>query len=289
MLLQEVEKFIQLPKIQPNVVSAEIAEFIIRHILLAGKKGAVIGLSGGIDSTTTAYLCKFAFDDYNKNHDQKLTLRGFLLPSHVNKEHDLIDAKLVADNLQIHFDIIQINGIADSFVKNLHQFIRNHYDHGNLYSEIRAIILSRAAAYYDSLILGTGNRDEDYGLGYFTKRGDGQVDVSPIGDLSKRQVMEVAEFLGVPKRLINRIPTAGLWDGQTDEKELGFSYLEAEIILEAKDRGWSKLDIEEKFNFGCVRKESEFSVLIVDKVLDMHIKNKYKLEMPPIAKVTKFF
>lgn len=289
MLLEEIEKFMPLPKIQPNVVITEIADFIIRHVLLAGKTGAVIGLSGGIDSTTTAYLCKFAFDGYNQKHNQKLTLKGFLLPSEVNKEHDLMDAKLVADNLQIPFDVIQINDIAESFVNSLHQCIRNSYDRGNLYSEIRAIILSRVAAAHNSLILGTGNRDEDYGLGYFTKRGDGQVDISPIGDLSKRHVMEVADFLGVPERLINRIPTAGLWDGQTDEKELGFSYFEAEIIIEAKDSGLSNIEIEKKFNFGCVRKESEPSVLIVDKVLDMHIKNKYKLEMPPIAKVTKFF
>ena len=286
--MNKIQGIIKLSKIDPERAVNEIGDFIINQILSAGKTSAVVGLSGGIDSTTVAYICQDAFRKHNKHSSNKFRLLGLLLPSDVNNENDLRDAKLVADSLSIEYRIISIGSLINFFTATLKDFIRDEYDKGNLSSEVRAILLSRVAAFCDGLILGTGNRDEDYCLGYFTKRGDGQVDISPIGDLSKRQVREVASFLCVPKHLVERVPTAGLWLDQTDEKELGFTYLEAEIIIEAKDQGYSRDKINKIVNFGYVRNDNDKDILIVDKVLDMHTSSKHKLHMPPVARVTKF-
>ncbi len=287
--LEQIEKKIKLSKIDLEIVKKEIENFILNNILTAGKEGGVLGISGGIDSTTVAYLTKLAFDKHNKLANKKLKLTGLIMPSKVNESNDLEDAIFVAKELGIDYKIISVQNIAECFIESMKEDIKSEYHKGNLFSEIRAIILSRQAASNNSLILGTGNRDEDYGLGYFTKRGDGQVDISPIGELSKRQVREMAKYLGIPEKLVHRIPTAGLWQGQTDEQELGFSYLEAEIVIAGKDQGYSRDDIKEITNFGKVRKNQEENVDIVDKILDMHINNKFKMEMPPLAKITKYF
>jgi NAD+ synthase len=108
---------------------------------------------------------------------------------------------------------------------------------GNLYSEIRATVLSRFGAAKNLRIMGTGNRDEDYILGYFTKRGDGAVDNNILGNVPKRLVRQLAAYLGAPEDLVNRVPTAGLWPGQTDEGEMGISYAELDDILERLQKG----------------------------------------------------
>lgn len=287
--LEKIEKKIKLPKIDVKVVKREIEDFILDNILVAGKKGGVLGISGGIDSTTVAYLAKSAFDRYNNQKDNKLKLLGLIMPSQISNPKDSEDAISVAKKLGMDYKIISVQSIAECFIENMKGDIKNKYDKGNLFSEIRTIILSRQAANNNSLILGTGNRDEDYGLGYFTKRGDGQVDLSPIGELSKRHVREIAKYLGVSDKLIQRVPTAGLWQGQTDEQELGFSYLETEIVIAGKDQGYSREGIKKITNFGKIRKEVDNETDIVDKILDMHISNQFKMNMPPVAKITKHF
>lgn len=286
--LDKIKKSIKLYDIDTNIAVLEIQDFIVKQIVGAGKQGGVLGLSGGIDSTTVAFLTKKAFDKYNGlNPNGELKLYGLIMPSNANHPDDLRDAIDVVKSLGIEYDEISLEPIIGLFSNILGEKIGDEYNKGNLSSEIRAVILSRYAAAKNCLILGTGNRDEDYALGYFTKRGDGQVDISPIGELSKRHVRQVAAYLGVSDKLVNREPTAGLWKGQTDENELGFSYLEAEVIIAGKDQGYSRDDLKKITDFGKVRKDNEKNIDIVDKILDMHVKNKFKMEMPPVAKVTK--
>jgi len=276
--LDNILKKIRLTEINPQIAANEIEKFIVDTVISAKKQGAVLGLSGGIDSTIVAYLTRDAFQKYNENHpENKLKLYGLILPAKANKSEDSEDGVRVAESLGIEYEIIQIQPIIETFRETLRGKVESDFDKGNLSSETRAILLSREAAYRNSLVLGTGNKDEDYCLGYFTKRGDGAIDLSPIGELSKRQVRQLADYKGVTKDLVQRISTAGLWEGQTDEGELGFSYLHAEIVVSGKDQGYSRDEIKEITQFGD----------IVDKVLNMHKNNQFKMHMPPVAKLSE--
>jgi len=292
--IKKIEKIlgkISLPKIDPGLASKDIQEFIVETVLAAGKSGGVIGLSGGIDSTTVAYLTKNAFDRYNDENPGKdsLNLYGLVMPAKANREADTQDGIKVAELLGIEYDIVEIQPLADAFINARPKKIEGEFHKGNLSSEMRAIVLSREAAARNILVLGTGNKDEDYCLGYFTKRGDGSVDLSPIGSLHKRQVRQVAKHLGVPEYLIHRVSTAGLYEGQTDEGDLGFSYLEAEIVVTGKDQGLTREELKEITGFGHVRRKGGEKNNIVDKVLDMHERNKFKMRMPPVAKIDVYW
>ncbi len=289
--LEKVLGKIKLPKIDPRVASEEIQRFIVDNVVGAGKSGGVIGLSGGIDSTTVAYLAKHAFDKYNEEHPdkEKLNLYGLIMPAKANREVDTRDGVRVAELLGIEYEIVEIQPLAETFIRARPGKIEGNLHKGNLSSEMRAIVLSREAASRNVLVLGTGNKDEDYCLGYFTKRGDGSVDLSPIGSLHKRQVRQVAKYEGIPEYLIHRVSTAGLWEGQTDQGELGFSYLEAEIVVTGKDQGYTRGELKEITQFGEVRREDEKEISIVDKVLDMHEANQFKMKMPPIAGVSAYW
>lgn len=253
----------------------ELADEVIRFTKGTGAAGGVVGLSGGIDSTAVAYLCKYAFDRHNTEFDDSLQLYGVVMPSKVNNPLDARDGLRVAVKLEIESMVIPIEPIAEAFVYQMPE-INTEFDRGNLYSETRAVILSRIAAVKNCRVMGTGNRDEDYILGYFTKRGDGAVDNNVLGNLPKRLVREMAEYLGAPADLVKRTPAAGLWAGQTDEDELGYTYNQAELIQNGFDQGLSIDDIFEETGF---RKEA---ILDVEK---RHRTTEHKRNAPPVGKV----
>ena len=198
----------------------------------AGVNSAVVGLSGGIDSALTAYLTVEAL-----GHENVL---GIHLPElNVTPAEDVLDATEVADRLNIEFKTIDISEILSSFMYSIPESNdATPLTNGNLKARIRMSVLYYYANLSGRMVMGTGNKTEIM-LGYYTKYGDGGVDIEPIGDLYKTEVMELSRMVGVPEGIITKPPTAGLWVGQTDEEELGISYVVVdkmlEMLLDAKD------------------------------------------------------
>lgn len=238
-------------------VVEEICKFIKEYVDKSNANGVIIGLSGGIDSSTVAFLCKRALGEKK--------VLGLIMPEKgVTREEDVEDALSIAEMLGIEFKIIEINEILDALKRKLGE--GNKIAEANLKPRIRMTINYYFANNMNRLVAGTGNKSELM-IGYFTKYGDGGVDFLPIGDLYKTEVFKLAEYIGVPKRIIKKKPTAGLWVNQTDEDEIGMSYEELDEILKAIENGRRRGD--DKF-----------------KRIEMLVKNsKHKREMPPIARV----
>jgi len=278
---QQLEDRIKLAgfKYGPEYAATELAEQILQWTAGSGATGGVVGLSGGIDSTTVAFLCKYAFDSYNRENPDKtqLTLLGLIMPSNANNPKDAEDGLRVTELLGIVRKIIPLQPIADAFLEQIPEALKNSYDVGNLYAEIRATVLSRYGGALNYRVMGTGNRDEDYVLGYFTKRGDGAVDNNILGNTPKRLVRALASFLGAPKDLVQRVPTAGLWIGQTDEGELGYNYDQAEIIQNGYDEGKTTEQIT---------KITGYDIRIVKNVAFRHKTTEHKRQPPLVGKVT---
>jgi NAD+ synthase len=239
-------KKIKLATLDCNQVCGEIGDFVIETVLETASCGCVIGLSGGLDSSTAAALIKTGFDRHNakreKNH-QELELIGYILPSHVNPTQDEADAEAVAGYLDIRYEIHSIENLVESFQLTNPEAFNNKFHKGNMISRIRANVLSTKAATENKILAGTGNRDEDFGIGYYTLFGDGAVHLSPIAGLPKRLVREMAAFLGLDKKIIHREPTAGLEPGQSDFKDLGYDYDVVELVTEGLEQGFSKEEL----------------------------------------------
>ena len=187
----------------------------------ARDKAVVIGLSGGIDSAVVATLCVKALGN-DKVH-------GLLMPEKgVSLIEDVKDAEELVMNLEVDYKIWPINNALFELLKLVGT--RNKSTIGNVKARIRMILLYAYANENMLLVAGTGNKSELM-TGYFTKYGDGGVDFLPIGDLCKSEVRELAELLGVSRKIIDKKPSAGLWRGQTDEDEMGISYTELDKTL----------------------------------------------------------
>jgi len=213
-------------------VIKKLVSFIREKAEEAKSNGVVMGISGGVDSATTAYLAVKALG--------RERVLGLIMPYYRNR--DVEDARLVCSSLGIECREISIKPIVESFVAGL-GFQPDKRSLGNIMSRARMVLLYAHANAKNYLVLGTSNRSE-FLTGYFTKWGDGASDYAPLINLYKTEVWEIAKLVGVPKRIIEKKPTAGLWEGQTDEDELGISYrLLDEILWRLVDLGKSKEEI----------------------------------------------
>ncbi len=195
-------------------------------------RGFVVGLSGGIDSAVTAALCRNVCPN---------TTLGVIMPCYSNPE-DAEHAELLAKSIGIEYITVQLDKPFAEMVKLL---TGADYDPGkkelatvNIKPRLRMTTLYYYATKRESLVVGTGNRSE-LTVGYFTKHGDGGVDLLPIGNMVKKQVIEMAKYLEIPTAIIDKPPSAGLWEGQTDEKEMGITYEELDRYIltgQADDR-----------------------------------------------------
>ncbi len=195
------------------------------YVRNSGRKGVVLGVSGGIDSAVCAMLAARALGKKN--------VLGLVMPNGDVFPEETMDAVEVAKRVGIEYKTIDIKSGTEALEELLEKTRGKRcskVDSGNIAARTRMILLYGTASCKDYLVLGTGNKSELL-LGYFTKYGDGGADLLPIGDLYKWQVAELARWLGVPERIIKKTPTAGLWKNQTDEGELGFSYGFADQVL----------------------------------------------------------
>jgi NAD+ synthase len=209
-------------------LSERIGRWIRKQVEAAGAAGVVVGLSGGIDSAVAAVLAQKAMGEH------VVTL---LLPCHSVRE-DERDALMVADAFHLRRERVDLSPVYDAWLHQLPD--GGEMCRANLKPRLRMASLYYYANKLNYLVMGTGNKSERM-MGYFTKYGDGGVDLLPLGDLTKTQVWKLARELKIPKRIIERPPSAGLWAGQTDEEDLNIRYEDLdEIILCLEKRGEMK-------------------------------------------------
>ena len=205
-------------------------------------KALVVGISGGIDSSVVSTLCA---------NTGRRTIVLTMLIKQIKSQHDLslTHAKWLKekyDNVEHH--LIEMDKIFKSFSEVLNNF-DNEHGYANSRARLRMTTLYQVAAANGGIVVGTGNKVEDFGVGFYTKYGDGGVDISPIADCTKTQVWELGKYLGVSDKIINTPPTDGLWDdGRNDVQQLGMSYEELErAMVNENDPNYKKyLEIRKK-------------------------------------------
>ena len=254
-----------VPRLPPHAVDA-VGQFLRAHALGNGADGVVVGLSGGIDSALVARLAR---DALGADH-----VLGVLLPDAFVPDPLLKETEAYARELGIESRTVRIEPVEHAY-RTIVPELADRVSLGNAKARIRMTVLYAIARERHRLVAGTGNKSELL-LGYFTKYGDGGVDLLPIGDLYKTDIRAIAEELGLPAAVRARPPTAGLWEGQTDEGELGIPYADLDQIL---------------YGLEQLRREEEIAALTgfplerVRAVAERVARFRHKRRPPPIPKV----
>ncbi len=250
----------------PEHAEEAIHSFLKSHSLYHGNEGAVIGLSGGIDSALVARLARDAIGPQR--------VLGVLLPDQGFSPSLLSETEAYAKSLRIASRTIPLDPVEAAYRLVLPE-VTDRVTVGNTKARIRMTVLYALARESRRVVLGTGNKSEIL-LGYFTKHGDGGIDVLPIGDLYKTQVWALAARLDLPRAVRERPPTAGLWEGQTDEAELGASYERLDRILHGIELGKPEEEI--------ARATGE-TLAMVRSVAQRVTDQRHKRRLPPIPKL----
>ena len=248
-------------------VHSELVEFLRESFKKAGFSKAVLGLSGGIDSALVAYLLRDALGKEN--------VLAIMMPYKSSNPDSLNHAKLVIEDLGINSKTIEITDMIDAYFKNEKEATSLRM--GNKMARERMSILFDYSSKENALVIGTSNKTEIY-LGYSTQFGDSACALNPIGDLYKTNIWDLSRYLKIPNELIEKKPSADLWEGQTDEQEMGLTYKEADQILYRMLEENKK--VEEVLTEG-------FNKDLVDNIVRRMNRSEYKRRMPLIAKIKR--
>ena len=244
-------------------IKEDLIVFLRTEVEKTGLKKVTVGLSGGLDSAVVAILCKEAFGD---------NLNCVLMPSQFSSQSSINDALEVCKKFDIRHEIISIEPMVSGFIKNMDE---DKLRIGNFSARMRMSVLYDVSSREKSLVVGTSNRSELL-LGYGTIFGDIACAINPIGEIYKSDEFEFARLLGVPESILNKAPSADLWEGQSDEEELGHTYKEMDDLLKAMiDENKSK---DELLKLG-------FEEVFIDKISYRVKANAFKGKLPTIAKI----
>jgi NAD+ synthase len=274
-LREDVPLDLRLSEAELTATRERIVAFIRELVADAGADGAVLGLSGGIDSTTVAYLAVEAL-----GADR---VHGLVMPSSVTDATNTTDGERVAQELGIEYDVIDVQPIVDAFLEaypaeGIADRVETDPERtavGNVRVRTRGVLNYFVANTENRVVLGTGNRTEAM-TGYYTKYGDQAVDCNPIGGLYKQQVRQLAAAMGVATDLVQKPPTAEMWEGQTDEAEMGVGYDHVDAIL--------ALHVDGPLSKAATLRALEAEGITeahVDRVVELYERSEHKRHMPP--------
>lgn len=240
----------------------QTVDWLRERVSEAKAKGLVVGISGGVDSAVVAGLCSRAFPD---------NCIGLVMPSQSDPE-DKEDALWIAEGFEIRIVEVNLSGAHTQIMGQVKKGLEGQgckleeekMCQGNLKARLRMSTLYAVANAMNYMVVGTDNAPESY-TGYFTKYGDGGVDILPISSLTKAEVRAWARMLGLPMRIATRVPTAGLWPGQTDESEMGLTY-----------------DQIDRYLLG-----EEVSPEVQERLETLHRQSEHKRHLPPSLELPK--
>ncbi|NTW57220.1 MAG: NAD+ synthase [Chlorobiaceae bacterium] len=249
-----------------GIVEDILLSFLRNETRKFGFSSIVLGLSGGIDS---AVVCELAARALGREH-----VLALMMPYATSSPESLADAVIMVERLGIEAEEVKITPAVDAFLSSIpeDQLLRR----GNVMARTRMVYLYDISARDGRLVAGTSNKTELL-LGYGTIFGDMASAINPIGDLYKTQVRGLARHLGIPVHIIDKVPSADLWQGQSDEADLGFSYAEVDLLL--------YMMLEKRMERGAVLAEG-VPPAFYDRVRKMVVRNQYKRMMPVIAKIS---
>ena len=245
-------------------IKSQMISFLQKEVSTIGLEKVVIGISGGLDSAIVSVLCKEAFGE---------NFSGVMMPSHFSSDSSIDDAKELCEKFNISYEVVEIAPMVKGYFDNVQDATPLRM--GNLSARMRMSVLYDISARDSSIVVGTSNKSEIL-LGYGTLFGDTACAINPIGQLYKSDAFEFARFLGITDAIINKKPSADLWEGQSDEEELGFTYKVMDDVLK-------ELIDQEK------TKKELLSLGIDEKLIDMleyRVKaNAFKSKLPTIAQI----